>query len=316
MNLFYFLLPTLTYAFFNNPIHLYSKNIKGINDIKIIEPLNIENKKDIPAFIFFSGLSGKIPNEIYNNFLNYVSSSGISCFLFNDNIEKSSDLINYINDNYSNITIGGHSSGGSKAIKLYSEYDNLNNLILFDPVDDRIFNNNKFDYLYNNFFDRSKNKIDITNINNYLLVKAEDSYKWGLFPPKIPFIPIFDINENMLNMNDNTFIVDNIVDETTNDNGDIIKITKTISKKINNNKKCIEIKNYGHTDLLDEYWARNMRKIIKDNDEEKSFDNINNYHKFNAYLINQICYNKLDRIKSNLQNEKEFKNLKYNINEI
>ena len=34
MNLLYFLLPTLIYAFFNSPIHLYSKNIKGINNNK------------------------------------------------------------------------------------------------------------------------------------------------------------------------------------------------------------------------------------------------------------------------------------------
>ena len=33
--------------------------------------MNIKDKKDIPALVFFSGLSGKIPNEVYNNFLNY-----------------------------------------------------------------------------------------------------------------------------------------------------------------------------------------------------------------------------------------------------
>ena len=83
MNLFYLLLPTLAYSFYNLPIHLYSKNIKGIDNVKVIEPININDKKDIPAFIFFSGLSGKIPHEIYNNFLNYIASSGISCYIFN-----------------------------------------------------------------------------------------------------------------------------------------------------------------------------------------------------------------------------------------
>ena len=121
MNFFYLLLPTLTYAFYNLPVHLYSQNIKGINNIKIIEPLNIQNKKDIPAFVFFSGLSGQIPSEIYNNFVNYVSSSGISCYLFNEDIDKSKNIIDYLNENYANVTIGGHSSGGAKAIKLYAE---------------------------------------------------------------------------------------------------------------------------------------------------------------------------------------------------
>ena len=170
--------------------------------------------------------------------------------------------------------------------------------------------------MYNNFFDKTKNEIEINNIKNYLLVKAENSYKWGLFPPKMPFIPLFDINEKILNINDNTFIIDNIIEETIDENNDQVKITKTISKKIDINKKCIEVKNYGHTDILDEYWSKIMRKIIKENSKDKDFDDINKYHKFNAYLVNQICYNNLDEIKSNLKSEKEFKNLKYNINDI
>ena len=32
MNFLYFLLPTLTYAFYNLPVHLYSQNIKGIDN--------------------------------------------------------------------------------------------------------------------------------------------------------------------------------------------------------------------------------------------------------------------------------------------
>ena len=59
-----------------------------------------------------------------------------------------------------------------------------------------------------------------------------------------------------------------------------------------------------------------MRNILNDNSKDKTFDDLNNYHKCNAYLINQICYNKLDTIKSNLKNENEFKNLKFNIKNI
>ena len=316
MNLLYFILPTLAYSFYNLPIHQYSKKINNIENVKIIEPMNIKDKKDIPALVFFSGLSGKIPNEVYNNFLNYVSSSGISCYLFNENIDNSKKLVEYLKNNYSNVTISGHSSGASKAIQLYSECDNLNNLILFDPVDDRIFTTNKINYIFNTLFDKSKNKIEINNIKNYLLVKAENSYKWSLFPPKIPFIPIFDIDEKILSINDDTYIIDDIIEETINENNEIVKIIKTISKKINPNKKCIEIKNFGHTDLLDYYWTKTMRNVLKDNSKHKTFDDLNNYHKCNAYLINQICYNKLDTIKSNLKNENEFKDLKFNIKNI
>ena len=316
MKLLYLLFPTLVSAFKYLPTHLYSKKINNIDNVKIIEPINIENKKDTPALIFFSGLSGNIPNEIYNNFLNYISSSGISCYLFNDDIYKSKSLVDYIYENYANVTISGHSSGASKAIKLYSECNNINNLILFDPVDDRIFENNKIKYLYNNFFDKLKNEINLNDIKNYLLVKAENSYKWGMFPPKIPFIPVFDINEKVMNINDETYIINNIEEESINENNEIVKITKTISKKVNSNKRCIEIKNFGHTDLLDEYWSNTMRKIIKDSNEDKSFEDINEYHKFNAFLINQVCYNQLNDLKKNIKNIEKIRNIKFNINNI
>lgn len=316
MNFLFLLLPTLTYSFYNLPVHLYSKNIRGIENVKIIEPTNINDKKDIPAFVFFSGLSGKIPHEIYNNFLNYIASSGISCHIFNDELYKSINLIDYLNENYANITLSGHSSGGSKALQLYSKCNNVNNLILFDPVDDRILNGDKCEFLYNTFFDKSKNEIEINNIKNYLLVKAENSYKWNMFPPRMPFIPIFDINEKVVNMNDESFIINDTIDETINDNDEIIKITKTISKKINNNKKSIEIKNFGHTDILDEYWSNIMRKVIKDNYNDKTFDNLNEYHKFNAFLVNQVCYNHLDNLKNNINEENELKNIKFKINDI
>ena len=52
---------------------------KNINNVKIIEPLNIQNKKEIPAFVFFSGLGGKIPSEIYNNFMSeWVNNENLS----------------------------------------------------------------------------------------------------------------------------------------------------------------------------------------------------------------------------------------------
>lgn len=316
------------YSLNNYPVQLYSKNLKNINNLKVLEPINFENKKKLPAFVFFSGLRGKIPYEIYNNFLNNIASTGISCFIINNDIENSNILIEYLEKNYANITLSGHSSGGSKALEIYSDNEHLNNLILFDPVDDRIINNNnKLEYMYNNFFDKSKNKIEINNIQNYLLVKAEKSYKWSIFPPKMPFIPIFDINEKILNMKDDLFIIKDIVDETVNENDETIKITKTISKKINNNKKVIEINDFGHTDLLDEYWTNIMNNFLNnkqnknnnnkdDNSEDNNLSKLNVYHEFNAYLVNQICYNRLENINDNLKKKNKFKNIKYKISDI
>ena len=315
MYFLFLLLPTLIYSFHNLPVQLYSNNIENLNNVKVIEPTNIENKKNIPAFVFYSGLSGQIPHEIYNNFLNYVASSGISCHIYNDDVYKSNDLIDYLNENYANITLSGHSSGGSTALQLYSMSKYVNNLILFDPVDDRIMYN-KYEFLYNTFFDKSKNEIEINNIKNYLLVKAENSYKWNMFPPKIPFIPLFDINEKIVNMKSESYILNDVINEIINENDKIIKITKTISKKMNNNKKSILIKNFGHTDLLDEYWSKIMNKVLKENNKDKTFDNLNEYHKFNAFLVNQVCYNNLGNLKQCLITQNELTNIQFTINDI
>lgn len=314
MNIIYLLLPVLAYSFNNMPIHLFSKNINNINNIKIIEPISIKNK-ETPAFVFFTGLSGKIPSEIYNNFINNIASSGVSCFIFNEDIYKSKNVIDYINNNYANVTISGHSSGASKALKLYSECNNIDNIILFDPVDDRIFNNNKLEFIYNNFFNKFQNKFEISNIKNYLLVRAENSYKWSLFPPRIPFIPLFDIDDKILNINDNTYIINDVVDEIIDENDESIKITKTISRKINTNKKVIKIRDYGHMDILDDYWSKLMFSFLKGSDKDKTITELSNYHKFNAFLVNRMCFNKLDNIKDELKNI-EFNNIKYKINDI
>lgn len=314
MYFLYLLFPAIVYSFSNLPVHLYSKNIKGIKNIKIIEPSNVDKSEKYPAFIFFTGLRGNIPHEIYNNFLTNVASTGISCFIFNEDIHKSKNIIEHIGNSYSNITISGHSSGASKAIKLYNECKDINNIILFDPVDDRILEKNKFEFIYNNFFDKDKNKYNIDNVKNYLLVKAEDSYKWNIFPPKLPFIPLFQIDEKILNINDNTYIIDNTEEEYNDKQKDFIKITRTVSKKIKPNKKVIKIKDFGHMDILDDYWSKLMFKILRGDD--KNINELSSYHKFNAYLVNQICYDNLNNIKTNMDNNDKISNIKFKTNDI
>lgn len=34
-----------------------------------------------------------------------------------------------------------------------------------------------------------------------------------------------------------------------------------------------------------------MKKLTKENNKDSKFDNLNDYHKFNTFFVNQVCYN-------------------------
>ena len=58
-----------------------------------------------------------------------------------------------------------------------------------------------------------------------------------------------------------------------------------------------------------------MFSFLKGSDKDKTITELSNYHKFNAFLVNRMCFNKLDNIKYELKNI-EFNNIKYKINDI
>ena len=137
----FFLLTNIVNCF-NNPVRVRSDNINNIGDIKVYEPFyKINEKNNEHAVIFFTGASGVIPDLIYSNILNQMSSLNITTYVYNKKYQKDPyccSLIDYLKDNYSKVSFVGHSSGCMRAISLAKNHKGINSLILFDPVDDRV----------------------------------------------------------------------------------------------------------------------------------------------------------------------------------
>tara|TARA_Y100000816_G_scaffold263790_1_gene222422 strand:- start:980 stop:1615 length:636 start_codon:yes stop_codon:yes gene_type:complete len=95
-------------------------------------------------------------------------------------------------------------------------------------------------------FDKKK---DLNFLNKILIIDAELSYKWREDFPYVPFIPFFKINNEDLSISE---------------------------KKI----RRILIKNYGHTDLLDNPWRDLMHKSkISIGNPKRERKSIKKYHR-------------------------------------
>lgn len=130
------------------------------------------------CIIFFTGGSNLMSLSIYSEFLNRIKQiyPVYNIPLTNNNINKK---LNILNKKYDSIIFLGHSSGCTTAINNCN--NNINKLILLDPVKTPYYNNK-----------------DINFLDNVLIINAEKSYKWNLLPPFIPFIPLFKLNYNDL----------------------------------------------------------------------------------------------------------------------
>jgi hypothetical protein len=182
---------------------------------------------------------------------------------------KNSDVINQLieHSQEKEIIPLGHSSGCTTLLNYCSRLKNVKKCILLDPVD----NNFNKDY-------------DFYLIKNVLQINAEKSYKWknyDNFPfsllkkikiPKLPFIPICAMN---------THNFDNLI-------------------KIN-------IKNYGHSDILDLSLSNFMHKTFSEGTNDR--DSIDEYKKTIVKIINNYINN--NHIYDGISFEVEFKKDKY-----
>lgn len=93
-----------------------------------------------------------------------------------------------------------------------------------------------------------KREKELNYLKKVLILDAELSYKWSDKFPYIPFIPFFKINNNDLSISD---------------------------KKI----RRIMIKNYGHTDLIDNPWRDIMHNLkLSTGNSDRSDNSIKKYY--------------------------------------
>ena len=145
--------------------------------------------------LFFTGGSSSIPSELYNSFLTKLSTKNISISVVNPDIRNQYIILQSITHNKP-ITLIAHSSGATTALEACNYLENIENVILIDPVDTRFFSNEK---TLEDVNPRHK-------IENLLFINAEKSYEWSIFPFKIPFIPVFSLPKDKVISNNKLFI--------------------------------------------------------------------------------------------------------------
>jgi len=99
-------------------------------------------------------------------------------------------------------------------------------------------------------FDKTK---DLNYLDDVLIVNAEKAYKWSKIPPFVPFIPGFKIDEIDIN------------------------IDRDKVKRLN-------VKDYGHCDIIDKPW-RNIMHYSRLSIGHNNRNNIRVYHKFLSNMI-------------------------------
>lgn len=166
------------------PVNSYLKKIKN-SVVQIMEPYKVD--KSTPVFILFTGLNGLISSEFYSSFMYNLASNNVSICVANFDFKEKTDvnkLIEYLNEQYKDVILMGHSSGSTVLLKTVSKLKNVKTVILFDPVDSRFANSFK--------------KFNVRNLDKIIFINARKSYETD----SIPFIPEpFRITENKLNVN-------------------------------------------------------------------------------------------------------------------
>ena len=174
----------LSYRF--APIHKFVLPIQNENvGLNIVERCNSINQ-NTPCLLFFTGGSGLIPPQIYNNFMDNLATNGFTICTPHSQIKNRKYIINYLNDIYKEVIVVGHSSGGTTAIN-YAKDNNIKKLILIDPVDTRLFSK------------QYRNKThELENLESILFLNAGKSYKITFSPFGLPFIPFLSVKKNIL----------------------------------------------------------------------------------------------------------------------
>ena len=172
------------------PVSKFKRNFQNnLESINVYEKINVY-KKNTTCIIFLTGGSSIIPPFIYGDFFNNIVLNDFSVYSPTFNYPNKHLLINTLSNEYKDVIIAGHSSGGTTAVN-YAKHDLIKKLILIDPVDTRIFSK------------KYRNKIhDLNNLDNILFLNAAKSFKITFDPPALAFIPFLQLKSNILKLKD------------------------------------------------------------------------------------------------------------------
>ena len=195
------------------------------------------------CIILFTGGSNIMSTNIYNDFLSHIQSDHkvIKMPFLVYTKQMRDNCIEELDKTYDTITYLAHSSGATTALNQL--HPCVNRLILLDPVATP-----NIDY-----------NINLDTLESIDIINAGLSYKWSYKPPFLPFIPIFKLQAERLNIDKNLITIDTI-------------------------------DNYGHSDIIDKPYRDIMHftGISRGNPDRKQ--EIYNYHNLLLRKINNIIY--------------------------
>ena len=140
-----------------------------------------------------------------------------------------------------------------------------------------IFNKNKKeikDKNKNKNKNNNNNNIVLKNTKSVLFLNAKKSYEWNLFPFKIPFIPVFSLDKNLI--------------EFDNDNGTI---------------EYLEASEFGHTDILDSLWSDIMYSTISNGYQDRDSDKLSKYQDTLSFIIKSFIVKDSEEFNNIISNE-------------
>lgn len=230
-----------------------------------------------PSILFYTGkLKTALPSDIYNSFLNKLSNKR-KIYIASSDLDKNIALVNEITSG-EKVTVISHSTSASDALELVKHMenageeteDNIENLILIDPIDHYYFKNdfnmnqyNVFKYLdkmedmeeqISTFIEADKLNLVFKSIfkpgnhknkkinKKTLVLKSSISNRWKIFPP-IPPINKYSLNLNQLK-----------------------------------NKKVKTVENFGHFDILDPTWSNMVHNTFSRGASSREVSNLENYY--------------------------------------
>lgn len=173
---------TLTKAFPIIPIRIYSSYTSSLPPVQIFEPYNID--KNTPCIVFFTGLNGLMPYDVYSTFLTTVACKNISVQIPDAKLKDADfkEWVKQLETKYREVIPMSHSSSSMKIVEQFSKMKTIKKIIFLDPVNTRIF-------------PLQNQKLSLKYVDKILIMNAKKTYE----DATIPFIPpVFKITEETL----------------------------------------------------------------------------------------------------------------------
>ena len=168
------------------------------------------------CLLFYTGGSNLFQSDIYSEFIHAVEKEEIDVYDIPFNYQLLQQDVDFLkskyNYDYQSINVLGHSSGCTTLLNQCGELHGVNNVFLFDPVKTKFFNHDKW---------------SCKNYDSLSFIHAAKTYKINSDPFGLPFIPIFKLTIEHLD------VVGPNIDE-------------------------INIKEHGHSDILNKKLANFM----------------------------------------------------------